>query len=99
MRYLIFHLTHRPADNFLLKMIRSLLLLLLLVLAEQGCGFLERGFLPLMIVKDGGVLIGLSVVRSVVFGSSVPCRNLIINFLLIHIPSKFWVKWPRPVQR
>ena len=64
-----------PARNSILKMIRSVLLLLLLLFVQQGRGVVERRFFPLMIVQDGGVLTGLGMVRSVVFSSPAPCKN------------------------
>ena len=63
-----------PARNSILKIIRSVLPLLLLFV-QQGRGVIERRFLPLMIVQDGGVLTGLGMVRSVVFRPPALCNN------------------------
>ena len=65
-----------PARNSIIKMIRSVLLLLhLLFFVQQGRGVIERRFFPLMIVQDGGVLTGLGMVRSVVFRPPALCNN------------------------
>ena len=83
-----------PARNSILKMIRSVLLLLLLLFVQQGRGVVERRFFPLMIVQDGGVLTGLGMVRSEVFRSPAPCKNGRLTYNDTVSPNSYSYSFP-----